>query len=179
MKRRVHLRALVAALAVASSAGALAQNTQAERAWLQEHNAARSDFGSPPLRWSARLAREAQTWAESLAVRNTLIHSRLQERGEAGENLWMGSRGYFTPSRMIASFVDERADFVPGRFPQVSRTGRWSDVGHYTQIVWPQTREVGCAMASGPQFDTLVCRYWPAGNRIGETIRPASKFSRR
>lgn len=176
---RILSRCFLAALALSWGAATIAQDTQAERIWLHEHNAARAEFGSAPLRWNEGLAREALEWARHLAARNQLRHSEREERSGAGENLWMGSRGFSTPSRMISSFVDERRDFVPGRFPQVSRTGRWSDVGHYTQIVWPETREVGCALASGERFDVLVCRYWPAGNVIGQTITPRSKVAER
>ena len=52
-------------------------------------------------------------------------------------------------------------------------------MGHYTQIVWPETREVGRAMASGQRFDVLVCRYWPSGNVIGHAIAPRTKVAKR
>ena len=52
-------------------------------------------------------------------------------------------------------------------FPDNSRTGEWRDVAHYTQIVWPATTQVGCALASSATTDYLVCRYAPAGNKDG------------
>ena len=57
----------------------------------------------------------------------------------------------------------ERRNFVPGVFPNVSRTGNWFHVSHYSQIIWPTTARVGCGL-SGGRFDVLVCRYSPAGN---------------
>jgi hypothetical protein len=60
--------------------------------------------------------------------------------------------------------------FQRGVFPAVSRTGNWEDVGHYTQIVWPTTTRVGCAIASTSRTDYLVCRYSPAGNIDGRPI---------
>lgn len=147
--------------------------------WLTEHNAARTAFGSAPLRWSDALEREAHIWAVRLAREGRMRHAPVSERRGHGENLWMGTSGYFTPEQMIASFVDEQRHFTPGRFPRVSRTGRWSDVGHYTQIVWPETREVGCAVARGLSHDVLVCRYWPSGNVIGTFIAPADRVASR
>ena len=58
----------------------------------------------------------------------------------------------------------------PGRFPAVSRTGRWSDVGHFTAIVWPTNRRIGCAFGRSPRWDVLVCRYFPSGNFEGVAI---------
>jgi Cysteine-rich secretory protein family len=135
---------------------------------LSGHNDERTRIGIAPLAWSPALARQARTWAQTLAARGAFQHS--QNTGGAGENLWMGTSGAFTPEAMIGTFVGESRYFSSGRFPQVSRTGRWSDVGHYTQLIWPATREVGCALAQGRGRDVLVCRYFPAGNIIGQRV---------
>lgn len=151
----------------------------AEQEWLAEHNAARDDVGLGPLRWNHALMRDAQVWAEQLAARGAFQHDPdLQGRGQ-GENLWQGTRDRYAPWQMIDLFVAEKRDFRPGTFPQVSRTGRWSDVGHYTQIIWPDTREVGCATATNARHEVLVCRYWPAGNVLGYRLDPAARVSRR
>lgn len=135
---------------------------------LNEHNRARDEASVPRLRWSGKLAREAQAWAEVLAREGRMRHSDGQVGSGAGENLWMGSAGYFGPEAMIGTFVEEKQYFLRGTFPRVSSTGRWEDVGHYTQVVWRDTREVGCAVARNARDDFLVCRYWPAGNWMGE-----------
>jgi len=57
--------------------------------------------------------------------------------------------------------------FHAGAFPQVSKTGNWDDVGHYTQMIWPGSIRVGCAVRSSARYDYLVCRYSPAGNVMG------------
>ncbi len=153
---------------------AQAQSGQAphERAWLAAHNAERTQFGVEPLRWNSRLAREANGWAIRLANEGVLRHASVQERGGRGENLWMGTAGYYTADQMIGHFASEKQYFRPGPFPNVSSTGNWADVGHYTQIVWAETREVGCSAVSNARFEVLVCRYWPAGNIRGTVIAP-------
>ena len=83
----------------------------------------------------------------------------------------MGTRTAYSYAAMIGALVDERRHFRPGRFPAVSRTGNWSDVGHYTQIVWPTSQRVGCATAANHAHDYLVCRYLPAGNITGTILR--------
>ena len=98
-----------------------------------------------------------------------ISHSAPRER--QGENLFMGTRGAYDYREMADAWIDERASFRGGTFPEVSATGDWSDVGHYTQIVWPETRAVGCALASNANEDYLVCRYLPAGNVVGTRLR--------
>jgi hypothetical protein len=88
-------------------------------------------------------------------------------RKKAGENLWKGSRGLFSYDVMIGVMIAEAQNFRPGVFPDNSRTGEWHDVAHYTQIVWPTTTEVGCALASSATTDYFVCRYAPTGNKDG------------
>jgi uncharacterized protein YkwD len=151
----------------------------AEREWLAAHNAARAEVGLAPLRWSNALARDAGDWAMHLADRRTFQHTPDHLRGGQGENLWRGTRDHYSPWQMISYFVAEKRDFRPGTFPHVSHTGRWSDVGHYTQIIWPETQEVGCATARNHRHEVLVCRYWPAGNVMGTRLDPAERLSRR
>lgn len=157
-----------AILAMSTLASAGAPEAGLSQGVLLAHNRERAQMGMRPLRWSARLAGEAQNWADSLARRGTLEHS--DGRGDIGENLWMGTAGSYGMDEMMGAFLSEKAHFRPGRFPNVSRTGNWYEVGHYSQVIWPATQEVGCALAQGRGNDVLVCRYWPAGNIEGEQI---------
>lgn len=149
------------------------------RDWLAAHNRAREDVGLPPLAWSDRLARDAAGWARYLARSNRYDHASPDARRGQGENLWRGPKGYWTAWEKVGFFLAEKRHFRPGDFPDVSRTGRWSDVAHYTQIIWPQTREVGCALAQTVSDEVLVCRYWPAGNIWGARIDPGDHFAQR
>ncbi|WP_374531610.1 CAP domain-containing protein [Novosphingobium sp.] len=135
---------------------------------LATHNAERTRLGIAPLKWSPVLAQQASEWADTLAARGVFEHSK--DRSGAGENLWMGTSGAYSPEQMIDAFVREGAYFRPGKFPDVSSTGKWQDVGHYTQLIWPATQEVGCALARGNGKDVLVCRYYPAGNFMGQQV---------
>jgi hypothetical protein len=71
---------------------------------------------------------------------------------------------------MVAAWSDEKRLFFPGAFPNVSRTGRWSDVAHYTQMIWKTTTHVGCAVYRDGEWDYLICRYSPPGNRDGRAV---------
>ena len=134
---------------------------------LKAHNAERARLKLPGLSWNQHLEREAREWAEHLSRRGTIYHADDRTRNGTGENLWMGTSGGWEVEGMVGMFLDERRHYRHARFPDVSRTGNWADVGHYTQIVWRDTREVGCAVASARGNDVLVCRYYPAGNVMG------------
>jgi uncharacterized protein YkwD len=162
------LRLILAAVALFSfPAMAQAPGSVGDRL-LNAHNSERVRIGLEPLRWSPALAAQAQVWANALARRGALEHAK--ERGGAGENLWMGTAGYYAPEDMIDGFLREARYFRPGRFPDVSTTGKWSDVGHYTQMIWPATRELGCAIGEGGGREVLVCRYYPSGNWVGQQV---------
>ncbi len=137
---------------------------------LASHNSERRRAGVPLLAWDPALAQGAQAYANELARLNLMRHSPKASRRGLGENLWMGTRDYFRPAAMVGAWASERSMFFAGRFPAVSRTGNWADVGHYTQMIWPRTQRVGCAIAKSVRSDILVCRYWPSGNVDGQSI---------
>ena len=135
---------------------------------LDAHNRARSRFGVAPLAWSDELARDAMAHAQYMARTGYYGHDRTPgRRKKAGENLWRGPRGVFSYDVMVGVMIEEERYFRPGVFPNVSRTGVWTDVAHFTQIVWPTTTSVGCALASSATTDYFVCRYSPSGNKDG------------
>src|SRR5215208_6970805 len=116
---------------------------------LAAHNAARSRFGVGAVNWSDQLAAEALTHAQYMAATGIYGHDQTAgRRKKAGENLWRGTRGVFSYDIMVGVMIAEARVFRAGAFPDNSRTGEWHDVAHYTQIVWPTTTEIGCAVAS-------------------------------
>ncbi|MCS6627790.1 CAP domain-containing protein [Roseibacterium beibuensis] len=139
-----------------------------ERRLLAAHNAERARVGVPPLRWADNLEAEARVWARELIASNTFAHD--PARHGHGENLWTGWGGRaWTPEDMVGDWVAEKADYRHGVFPNVSRTGKWSDVGHYSQLVWRDTTHVGCAVETRGDRSVLACRYAPPGNIDGRT----------
>ena len=137
---------------------------------LDAHNRERGAVGVPPLAWDEALASGAALYASQLAAQGELRHSPREARPGQGENLWMGTRGAFPLQQMAGNWASEKRWFRPGLFPAVSNTGNWADVGHYSQMVWPTTTRLGCAIASSPRADVLVCRYAPAGNIDGRRV---------
>ena len=115
---------------------------------------------------SPELAAAAQTWADTLGRTGGFAHA---PNIQHGENLWAGTPRRFAPEDMVGMWIREKRHYQPGRFHANSRTGRVEDVGHYTQLMWRGTDQVGCAVAKGIREDVLVCRYSNAGNVIGRT----------
>jgi len=139
---------------------------------LTEHNAARRAYGSAPLVWDDALARDAARYAGVLAKRGKMAHDpQPGVKPRQGENLFMGTRTAYSYKAMARLWVDERRWFKKGRFPEVVTSGPWTRVGHYTQIVWPSTQRVGCALDDNKNEDVLVCRYLPAGNYFGVELK--------
>lgn len=135
---------------------------------LAAHNRERSGLDIAPLTWDDELAQSAKTWADHLAETGKFEHAPEARHDPEGENLWAGSKGYYSIEAMVDGWVREKRFYTPGIFPANSVTGQVADVGHYTQVIWRRTTQVGCAIASGVREDVLVCRYSRAGNYIGE-----------
>lgn len=139
---------------------------------LAAHNRERAAVGVPALAWDEKLAADAKSWADALAETGTFAHSPADPTDPEvqGENLWAGTRGAWSPEEMVGLWIAEKRDFRPGVFPAVSKSGDLEKVGHYTQLIWRNTRKVGCALARGAREDVLVCRYSEGGNVIGERV---------
>jgi len=180
MKRWLALFVTIAAPATAATlpspnwpAPADRGDAQLRQSVLRLHNQARRQFGVAPLAWSEDLATGAMQHAQYMAATGIYGHDRTPgRRRKSGENLWRGQRDLFAYDVMVGVMVDEARMFRPGAFPDNSVNGDWHAVAHYTQIVWPTTTEVGCALASSASTDYFVCRYAPTGNKDGFYLAP-------
>jgi hypothetical protein len=157
------------------SAAAQAFAAQFPARVLAAHNVVRAQARVAPLVWDNALGSAAAAYAQQMAMTGRFAHSNRALRRGTGENLWMGTRGAFSVEAMVGGWASERRWFRPGIFPNVSRTGNWMDVGHYSQMIWPTTTRVGCALASTPRIDYLVCRYAAAGNIDGRPVGFAAR----
>jgi hypothetical protein len=136
---------------------------------LAAHNAERARVGAPPLQWDEDLATAAEGYVQQLANGSPFVHSPRTGREKQRENLSRGLPGA-PAAQMVGLWTRERGNFVPGVFPDVSKTGQWMDVAHYTQMIWKTTTHVGCAVASGASGEYMVCRYSPPGNADGRLV---------
>ena len=171
----LRISALAGLSVLSMPAGAQSFAAQFPARVLAAHNASRALAGVAPLAWDNALGSAAAAYAQQLALSGRFEHSNRQARSGTGENLWMGTHGAFSIEAMVGGWTSEKRWFVPGMFPNVSRSGSWEDVGHYTQMIWPTTQRVGCALASTSRVDYLVCRYAGAGNVDGRAVGYAAR----
>ncbi|MCL6729949.1 CAP domain-containing protein [Sphingomonas hankyongi] len=158
-------------MALPGATGELAQRL------LAAQNRERIAVGHAPLQWDPALAASAATYGPTLASLRRLVHSPRETRPGQRENLAMAFHGTLSPEQMVDMWSREKKLLQPGLFPTVSRTGNWADVAHYTQMVWPTTTHVGCALYSA-DWDYLICRYSPPGNIDGKPVFTTAALAR-
>lgn len=129
------------------------------------HNFWRKQVKAAPLTWSDDLAKLAREWAVTL-----LRQGKFEHRPDSpyGENIAWFAGERMNPTSVVDHWGNEVEFYDYGRNICIEE----SSCGHYTQIVWKDSREVGCASAWGehPQYgiqEFWVCNYNPAGNVEG------------
>lgn len=143
---------------------------------LKAHNEYRAKHGVPLLKLNRKLCRFAEEWAKMLASRGNPIH---RSNSPYGENIFCSysssPNGVVVDGREpVEHWYSEADNHSYGREPSTLRTG------HFTQIVWKDSRELGVGQAknrSGYVF--VVANYDPPGNFIGsfaENVPPIGGF---
>lgn len=138
-------------------------NDQEIKIILERHNYWREDVGVPGnMVWSDEMARLAADWALKLKKKGCGFEHRPDNN--YGENLFMGTTGYYGAADVVNAWASEKADYSYAK--NKCKAGKMC--GHYTQIVWENTTKVGCAKIACDGNDIWVCNYDPPGNWVGE-----------
>ncbi len=129
---------------------------------LKIHNQIRALDKQKPLVWNKELQKISQDWANKLASTCEIYHHSGQT--SFGENLYYYSEST-TIKKVVKDWASER-DFYDYQ-KNSCQTGQ--QCGHYKQVVWKDTTDVGCGVQSCADGSQIwVCAYFPAGNIIGE-----------
>ncbi|XP_028828806.1 GLI pathogenesis-related 2 isoform X2 [Denticeps clupeoides] len=128
-----------------------------EKEFLDAHNTYRQKHGAPPLTMSRELSRSAQKWAEKLLAAKILKHSDTDD----GENLFYASSSSpkkYSGNEAVDKWYNEIEKY------KFSRPGFQSGTGHFTQVVWKSSKELGLGVATDGRTIIVVGQYHPAGN---------------
>ncbi|NXL46169.1 CRIS2 protein, partial [Podilymbus podiceps] len=141
---------------------------------VNQHNALRR--GVKPtasnmmkMEWNYAAAQNAQKWANKCTLRHSPANMRTTNV-LCGENLFMSSAP-LSWSHAIQAWYKEVKNFEYG----IGAKPPGAVIGHYTQLIWYNSYQIGCAVAYCPrnQFNYFyVCRYCPAANNAMQIATP-------
>jgi len=176
-----HIPFFLLSILLLSNAPSFANEPAQFSGLIESHNLVREKHHVQPLTWSDSLAQYAQQWVEHLADTQNceMIHRPNYGGGEFqqvhGENLFWASaielatgqkqRQQFTPVEVVRAWAEEENFYNY----QTNQCQEGEDCGHYTQMVWHESQQVGCAIAvCADKSQIWACNYYPRGNYIGE-----------
>lgn len=151
------------------------QNSKVDEAFLNEfrkeclsvHNEHRKKHRVPDLVSNQELDQIAQKYAEKVAKSGNFQHSDCQFKNDhMGENIYMQMGRKMTGKLAVDSWYSEIKDC------DFNDPENCSGVGHFTQLVWKDSKQlgIGCAKSSNGAY-YVVANYYPAGNWGGQYKR--------
>lgn len=154
-----------------------AADSQFNKDCLAALNACRSIHSVPSLSYNRDIERVAQEWADHLARTNGFSHNpratyKDQNLGENIASRWTSNREDYPAAQPVEQWYKEieRYDFKTYSGPKT---------GHFTQVVWKGSKEVGIGRAqSNDGTWIVVANFFPAGNYVGQhasNVFPAKK----
>ncbi|XP_068655254.1 STS14 protein-like [Aristolochia californica] len=131
---------------------------------LMVHNKARAEVGVAPLRWNTKLVAEASLFSRYLRDKKNCELEDDDSKIPYGINKKSG--GPMTTEKAVEDWVKGK------RFYNYATNTclLHHDCRVYTQVVWKDTLEVGCAQTVCDKGTAIltVCFYNPCGNWVGE-----------
>ncbi|XP_035855724.1 Golgi-associated plant pathogenesis-related protein 1-like [Sander lucioperca] len=113
-----------------------------QQEFLETHDAYRLKHNVPKMTLSSELSASAQKWADHLLAIDDLEHNKPEDIENIGENLYMESSETLTEKEAVDSWYSEIKDY------NWSSPGFSSETGHFTQVVWKDSKELGVGIAT-------------------------------
>lgn len=134
---------------------------------LAAHNEHRAKHGVPPLKLNKQICKISQRWADTLASRGKITHSQNREYGENIFSVITSDPNYTVNGKdPVNSWYEEIKVHTFGVEPNSLQSG------HFTQVIWKESQELGVAFAKGRDGKfVVVANYSPPGNVIGSFAR--------
>jgi uncharacterized protein YkwD len=135
-----------------------------QKSALDAHNKYRAKHHAGKLVLNQELCDIAQKYAQELARTGNFAHSNGSFHGDnMGENLFACYGMKITGKMMTDDWYDEISQY------DFNNPGYISGTGHFTQVVWKGSKQVGFGFAQARDgYYYGVANYYPAGNFIGE-----------
>ncbi len=125
----------------------------------ERHNYYRKNHNTPGLKWNPVIQQYAQAWADKLAAEDRMYH---RQPNKYGENIYWISGGEVDGSSVVDSWYSEI------KYYNYKNPGFGMSTGHFTQVVWSGSTELGCGKSRSKRGGTyVVCNYNPPGNYMG------------
>ncbi|XP_028242838.1 STS14 protein-like [Glycine soja] len=139
--------------------------TASAREFLEAHNQARAEVGVEALSWSEKLGNVSSLMVRYQRNKKGCEFANLTASRYGGNQLWAGVTEV-APRVVVEEWVKEKKFYVRENNTCVGK----HECGVYTQVVWRNSTEVGCAQAVcvKEQASLTICFYDPPGNVIGE-----------
>jgi len=141
-----------------------------QRDGLKRHNYYRKYHQVGPLELTEKLNDYAQKYAETLAEKNTMQHSSTSDREKiygdwTGENLYYFWTSVSDLTINGAAAVDSWYDEIKDYDFSSGKSKNGGVVGHFTQLVWKGTTQLGIGVAKSKQNSVfIVGNYHFGGN---------------
>ncbi|CAG7824108.1 unnamed protein product, partial [Allacma fusca] len=139
-----------------------------QTAALNLHNTLRTQHRAVQMKLDSSLNAGAQNCSVIYATKGTIDHS-CKTPSSTGENLYM-SYGYTTPPKpvdiavqAVQAWYDENTLYNYANPGSVS----FSQIGHFTQVVWNSSTVLGIGVSSIGNYTVVVGKYLPWGNMMG------------
>lgn len=133
---------------------------------IDEHNRLRKFHNSPPLILSEELEMEALSWAITLSNQKTILN-KYKDYKITNEDKYqnvMRSSIEFDSIQMTDVLYSEVNKY---NYDNSESNKKTNLVNEFTQIVWKNTKFIGCGIAHSKYDYWGVCIYSPAGNIAG------------
>lgn len=145
-----------------------------QQAILDHHNSHRANHSAPALKWGSAMATNAERWAKQCSFTHNTDNT--VNKAHFGQNLLVGISSSTIGPGVSDYWYNNEMPYFHWYGQANPDFSTFEDYGHFSQMVWKNSKTVGCYTAdcsahgvsgvgSGIAPYLTVCNYWPPGTR--------------